>query len=67
MSSWRPEGWYDLRLFLFGSMFEAKLYEDGADDMLQALRKNGWRVTAETLPTKANGTWVFIPDEEGGK
>lgn len=57
-NSWRPDGWKNPYRDTRQNSFEA-----GADAMLKALRKGGWHVTDQILPARANGTWVFIPDD----
>ena len=73
---WRPEGWEDLRKG-DGSKSDKQVFEDGANAILEALRKDGWRVTGEDIiPARGKypeihlpntgmvGYLVFIPDEE---
>ncbi len=84
--SWRPKDWIknisfeDLSqiepsLVSMMTEREIKIYEAGADAMLEALRGTGWHVDDDssfsslkehcTLSNSGNtGTYIFIPDEK---
>ena len=69
---WRPEGWVNPHYTGTYRDIMATAFEDGADAMLENLRKHGAHNDAsDTLtgqhhywvPTGKSGYWVFIPDE----
>lgn len=78
--SWRPDGWIRQMPNVVmckhspeGLCAENMLcYEAGADAMLEALRRGGWRIVEGTakyplLPgvyRSLDGTLLFIPDED---
>ena len=59
--SWRPEGWdnpYPQEGEETGTYWTELVFEEGADAMLESLKKDG------THQTDIPGTVVFIPDDE---
>ena len=67
MTTWRPEGWKEYQLVWKESA--SKIYEKGADAMLEALRKEGTPIEAgqwtddATFQTDEPGNVVWIPNE----
>jgi hypothetical protein len=67
--NWRPEGWKNpIREINNGHhrVLGVAVFEDGADAMLEALKKDYKFMDIhdkEWYLTRTGGTWVFIPDE----
>ena len=71
MKNRRPDGWSsrrteylaDTRNSFLGVSIEAKrIYEAGADAILEGLRK-GKKLTITGFDTEYSGTWYHIPEE----
>ena len=71
MNTWRPEGWnnsYRNAFELQGRVdteleYYGKCFEDGADAILEALRKGGYETSQGDGMRLLFGTDVFIPDD----
>jgi len=73
---WRPDGWIseisfeeitkiEPHLVSMMTIKEKKIFEAGADAMLEALRKSGLRVSNINPEGADKGIVIFIPDEKG--
>ena len=69
--AYRPKGWVNPH-GAFTSDGRYDIFEDGADAMLEALRKSGvpftmtitQKIMGELPKASVPGQWVFIPDDE---
>ena len=64
---YRPKGWYNpyLQKDENGDYVNSRVYESGADAMLDRLRSDSKQMKAYVrFVDETGGTWVFIPDHQ---
>jgi len=66
---WRPSGWMNpyLQKDAEGDWVNSKVFEAGADAMLEALRNNQWCPFDNQLCTPLRGKVVIVPNDGEGE